>query len=103
MKDSDTKSLSIASGQKVKLSSKGIVVKCCGDTVKIEVLKNGKIALYAQNEIRIEVAEDIDLSAKGMVNIHGGETIGMECVKGGSLLLDEDGNITITGIEAHMN
>lgn len=103
MKDSVNKYLRIVSGQEVKLSPTGIEVRCCGRKVRIEVLKSGKIALYAQKEIQIAVTEDIHLMAKGMVNIRGGKTVSMECAQGGSLHLDDKGNITITGIEAHMN
>lgn len=103
MKKPDTKYLKVVSGQEIELSPKGIVVKCCGETVKIEVLKSGRINLYAQNEIQISVEENIFVNAKRWVKVLGGKTIKLESVQGGSLMLDEDGNITVTGIEVHMN
>lgn len=103
MKDPATKYLKVVSGQEVSLSPKGIVVKCCDGAVKIEVLKSGRIALYAENEIQVTVKGEINVDAKRMVKVLGGETINMQSVKGGSLCLDKDGNITITGIKARLN
>lgn len=103
MKDPAAKYLKVVSGQEVNLSPKGIVVQCCGGSVRIEVLKSGRINLYAQNEVQIAVKGEINVDAKRMVKMLGGETIRLESVKGGSLTLDEKGNITVTGVEAHMN
>ena len=103
MKDPATKYLKVVSGQEVSLSPKGIVVQCCGGAVRIEVLKNGKINLYAQDEIQITVKGEINVDAKRMVKVLGGKNIRLESDKGGSLTLDKKGNITVTGVEAHMN
>lgn len=39
MKDPAAKYLKVVSGQEVNLSPKGIVVQCCGGSVRIEVPK----------------------------------------------------------------
>ncbi len=103
MKDPATKYLKVISGQEVNLSPKGIVVQCCDGVVRIEVLKNGKINLYAQNEIQIAVKGEINMEAKRMAKMLGGKTVYMKSAKGGSLYLDKKGNITIMGVETHMN
>ena len=103
MKDPATKYLKVVSGQEVNLSPKGIVVQCCDGMVRIEVLKNGIINLYAQNEIQIAVKGEINVDAKRMVKMLGGKNIRLESIKGGSLTLDKDGNITVMGVEVHMN
>jgi len=103
MKDPATKYLKVVSGQEVTLSPRGIVVQCCDGTVRIEVLKSGRIVLYAQNEIQIAVKGEINVDAGRMVKALGGKTIRIQSAKGGSLCLDKKGNIIITGIETHLN
>lgn len=103
MKDPATKYLKVVSGQEISLSPKGIVAQCCGGAVKIEVLKSGKINLYAQNEIQIVAKGEININAKRMVKALGEENIRLKSAKGGSLTLDKKGNITVTGVEVHMN
>ena len=103
MKDPATKYLKVVSGQEVSLSPKGIVVQCSGGSVRIEVLKSGRINLYAQDEMQIAVKGEINVDAKRMVKVLGGKNIRLESVKGGSLTLDKKGKITVTGVEAHMN
>lgn len=103
MKSPIIKSLKIPSGQEIEMSSKGIVVKCAGGTVRIEVLKSGRINLYAQKEIQMAVDENFSVNAKRRFKILGGENILLKADQGGSLTLDENGNITVTGVEAHMN
>ncbi len=103
MKDPAAKYLKVVSGQEVNLSPKGIVVQCCDGAVKIEVLKNGKINLYAQDEIVISVKGEINVDAKRMVKMLGGKAIQIGSVKGGRLILDKKGNIVVTGVEARMN
>ena len=49
------------------------------------------------------VKGEINVDAKRMVKVLGGKNIRLESVKGGSLTLDKKGNITVTGVEAHMN
>lgn len=103
MKSSDEPYISVISGQAIDMTSKGIVVKCSDGETKIEVLKSGRIRLCAKKEIQILVEEDISVFARQLVRLLGGKTIKLERELGGSLTLDEDGNITVTGIEVHMN
>lgn len=103
MKSPDTISLKIPSGQEIEMTSKGIVVKCAGGTARIEVLKSGRINLYAKKEIQMTVDEGVTVNAKRRFKILGGESILVKADEGGSLMLDDKGNITVTGIEAHMN
>lgn len=103
MSDPATKYLKVISGHEVNLSSEGIVVQCSGGTVKIEVLKNGKINLYAQNEIQITTQNDIMLQAERIMRINAEKTICLESSVGASLTMDEEGNIMIKGHEAHIN
>ena len=65
MKDPATKYLKVVSGQEVSLSPKGIVVQCSGGAVRIEVLKSGKINLYAQDEMQIAVRDQRRCKADG--------------------------------------
>ena len=101
--DPAKKYLKVVSGQEVNLSPKGIVVQCSGGTVKIEVLKNGKINLYAQDEIQLQVSGGFIADAKSTIRVHGEKSIVMQAAKGGGLDLDNKGKITIKGIETHMN
>lgn len=103
MKDPSTKYWKVISGQEVSLSPKGIVVQCCDGVVRIEVLKNGIINLYAQDEIQIAVKGEINVDAKRMVKILGGKDIKLESDMGGSLTLDKKGNIIVKGVEVHVN
>lgn len=103
MSDPATKYLKVISGHEVNLSPSGIVVQCSDGTVKIEVLKNGQINLYAQNEIQITARGEIMMQAHRLAKINAEKTIYMESDVGGSLNLDEEGNITIKGHEVHMN
>lgn len=103
MKDSATKYWKVISGQEMCLSPKGVIVQCCDGAVKIEVLKNGIINLYAQDEIQIAVKGEINVDAKRMVKMLGQKTVQIGSVMGGRLILDKKGNIMVTGIEARMN
>lgn len=103
MRSPDDVYLKVVSGQEVKLSPAGITVQCCGGVVKIEVLKNGKINLYAQEELLIATKGAIKMDAKQIIRIKGQETIEMKNAKGGSLQMDEEGNIMIYGTKVHMN
>ena len=103
MKNPETKYWKIISGQEVNLSPKGIVVQCCDGAVKIEVLKNGIVNFYAQDEIQIAVKGEINVEAKRMVKMVGEKTVQVGSVKGGRVILDKKGNITVTGVEVRMN
>lgn len=103
MSDPATKYLKVVSGQEVILSPKGIVVQCSGGAVKIEILKNGKINLYAQEEVILQVKGMANVNARRMIRIEGEESILLQAAKGGALDLDDEGKITIRGIETHMN
>lgn len=103
MRDPATKYLKVPSGHEVKLSPKGIEVRCSGGAVKIEVLKNGKINIYAENGIQLTAKNEIKLTAKKMMKMHCTETAYLASSMGGSLHLDEEGSITIKGTEVHMN
>lgn len=103
MSNPATKYLKVISGHEVNLSPKGIVVQCSGGTVKIEVLKSGKINLYAQNEIQITTQNEMMLQTKRIMRISAEKTICLESSVGGSLTMDEEGNIIIKGHEVHVN
>lgn len=103
MKDPAAKYLKVPSGQEVNLSPKGIVVQCSGGAVRIEVLKSGKINLYADDEIQISAKGEIKMDTKRIIRIQGEKSILMESEKGASLDMDKKGNITIKGIEVYMN
>lgn len=103
MSDPSTKYLRTIGGQEVKLSPKGIVVSCSGGAVKVEVLKNGKINLYAEKGIQISAKQNIQMQAKRVLKVSCEKTAYLESSMGGSLYMDEKGNITIRGTEVHMN
>lgn len=103
MSDPATKYLRTIDGQEVKLSPSGIVVLCSGGTVKVEVLKNGKINLYAQDTIEINAELKTSLQAKRSTNMKVEKKADFKSGKGGSMALDEKGNITMKGTEVHMN
>ena len=103
MSNPDTKYLKVISGQEISLSSKGITVQCSGGAVKIEILKSGRINLYAQEEIQIGAKGAVIMDAERMIHLQGEKTIRMQSVKGGAIVLDEDGKLNIQGIEVHEN
>ncbi|MBD5515024.1 MAG: hypothetical protein HDR06_10345 [Lachnospiraceae bacterium] len=95
--------LNVTSGQEIAIDSKGIVVKCNGGTVKIEMLKRGKINLYAEKEIQITADEEINIDTKSILRMQGKKEILLESVEGGSLNMDTEGHFIVKGIETHMN
>lgn len=103
MGDPATKYLRVPSGQEVKLSPKGIEVRCSGGAVKIEVLKNGKVNISAKDTIEMTAEKEISMKAKRMLKVHCKETAYLASDKGGSIHLDKEGVLTIKGSEVHMN
>lgn len=103
MSDPATKYLRVPSGQEVKLSPKGIEVRCSGGAVKIEVLKNGKVNITAKDTIEIIAEREISMKAKRMLKVHCKEVAYLASDEGGSIHLDKEGSITIKGSEVHMN
>lgn len=103
MEDPATKYLRTASGQEVKLGPKGIEVLCSGETVKIEILKSGRINLYAKDTIRITAKNRIHMKSKATLGVDVKKNAEFESGMGGSLKLDKKGNVTIDGTEVHMN
>lgn len=103
MSDPTTKYLRVPSGQQIKLSPKGIEVLCSGGSVSIEILKSGRINIYADDSIQISAENDIRLKAKYTVQAYCKETAYLASQMGGCIYLNEEGKMIIQGTEVHMN
>ena len=103
MSDPTTKYLQVPSGQQINLSPKGIEVLCSGGSVKIEVLKSGKINISATKSIQIVADEDIRLKAKLFMKVRCKETAYVASQMGGSIYMNDEGKLVVQGTEVHMN
>lgn len=103
MGDPSTKYLRVPSGQQIKLAPDGIKILCSGGSVKIEVLKSGKINLSASDSIQISAKSDITLKAKYAMKVQCKETAYLASQMGGSIQMDKEGKLIIQGTEVHVN
>lgn len=103
MGDSSTKYLSTVDGHAVKLMKKGIEIICSGGAVKLELLKSGKINIYARDSIQLMTEEDITMKTKSILRASCKEAACFTSQMGGSLMLNEEGHIIFQGTEVHMN
>ncbi len=103
MGDPTTRYLRVPSGQEIKLTSKGIEVRCSGGSVTIEMLKTGRIKMYANECIQIMAKDDITLKAERVMSVRCKEISYLRCCKGGSMYMDDKGKLIIQGTEVHMN
>lgn len=103
MSDPTNKYLQVPSGQKINLSPKGIEVLCSGGSVKIEVLKSGRINISAAKSIQIAADEDIRLRAKLFMKVRCKETAYVASQMGGSIYMNDEGKLVVQGTEVHMN
>ena len=103
MSDPATKYLRVPSGQQIKLSPKGIEVLCSGGSVRIEVLKSGRINIYASDSIQISAEKEIRLKGKFTVQAYCKETAYLASQMGGCIYMNDEGKLIIQGTEVHMN
>lgn len=103
MSDPSTKYLRVPSGQQIKLAPDGIKILCSGGSVKIEVLKSGKISISANDSIQISAQSDIKLRAKYSMKVQCREAAYIKSQMGGSIYMDEEGKLIIQGTEVHVN
>lgn len=103
MGDPTTKYLRVPSGHAIKLTSKGIEIRCSGGSVYIEMLKTGRINISADENIQISAEENITLKAKRTMSVRCKETSYLCSQMGGSMYLNEEGKLIIQGTEVHMN
>lgn len=103
MSDPSTKYLRVPSGQQIKLAPDGIKILCSGGSVKIEVLKSGKINISANDSIQISAQSDIKLRAKYSMKVQCKEAAYVKSQMGGSIYMDEEGKMIIQGTEVHVN
>ncbi len=103
MSDPITKYLRTSSGQEIKLSYRGIEINCKDGTVKIEILKSGKINLYASDSIHIAFENSIRFKAKSVMSFMCKEMANLSSERGGCLFLDEEGKLKIQGTEVFLN
>ena len=103
MSDPSTKYLRVPSGQQIKLAPDGIKILCSGGSVKIEVLKSGKINISANDSIQISAQSDIKLRAKYTMKVQCKEAAYLASQMGGSIYMDEEGKLIIQGTEVHVN
>lgn len=103
MGDPATKYLRVPSGQQIKLAPDGIKILCSGGSVKIEVLKSGKINISASDSIQIAAKNDITLKAKYSMKVQCSKTAYLASQMGGSIYMNEEGKLIIQGTEVHVN
>lgn len=103
MGNSSTKFLSTSDGHSIKLTPKGIEVICSGGTVTLEILKSGRINIYAEDTIQIMTDADVTFKAKTILRASCKEAAYFVSQQGGSLMLTEEGNMIFQGTEVHMN
>lgn len=103
MSDPATKYLKVPSGQQIKLSPAGIIILCSGDSVRIEILKNGRISITAREGIQISAQNNFKLNAKYSMKMQCEETAYLKSQMGGSIYMDDEGKLTIQGTEVHVN
>lgn len=103
MGNSSTKFLSTSDGHSIKLTPKGIEVICSGGTVTLEILKSGRINIYADDTIQIITDADVTFKAKTILRASCKEAAYFVSQQGGSLMLTEEGNMIFQGTEVHMN
>lgn len=103
MSDPITKYLRTSSGQEINLSYRGIEINCKDGTVKIEILKSGRINLYASDSIQISFETEIKFKAKSVMSFMCGKMANLSSEKGGSLFLNEEGKLIIQGTEVFLN
>lgn len=103
MGDPSTKYLRVPSGQQIKLAPDGIKILCSGGSVKIEVLKSGKINISANDSIQISAKNDIALRAKYTMKVQCKETAYLASQMGGSIYMNDEGKLIIQGTEVHVN
>ncbi len=103
MSDPATKYLRVPSGQQIKLAPDGIKVLCSGGSVKIEVLKSGRINISANDSIQISAQNDITLRAKYSMKVQCKETAYLASQMGGNIYMNDEGKLIIQGTEVHVN
>ena len=103
MGNPSTKYLSTPDGHAIKLTSKGIEVICSGGAVKLEILKSGKINIYADDTIQVMTDEDVTFKTKTILRASCKEAAGFVSQLSGSLMISEEGYMIFQGAEVYMN
>jgi len=103
MSDPATKYLRVPSGQEIRLSPKGIEVLCSGGSVTIDILKSGRINIFAKDSIRLMAQKNIKLDAGLGMQVQCKETAYLASRMGGSIYMNDEGKLIIQGTEVHMN
>ena len=90
-------------GHEVRLSPQGIRILCSEGTAVMDILKSGRIDIYAAKGIHFHAEKELSLQAEGVLRVQGKERMDLVSQQGGILCLMEDGKLVMQGMEVHMN
>ena len=69
----------------------------------MDILKSGRIDIYAAKGIHFHAEKELSLQAEGVLRVQGKERMDLVSQQGGILCLMEDGKLVMQGMEVHMN